>query len=165
MKHTLKVTTPSDREIVMTRTFDAPRRLVWEAMTTPGLIRRWLFLPPGWEMTRCEEDVRVSGSFHWAWNGPDGREAMSMRGVYREVVPLERLVRTESFEMGPGNFLGEQLATLEFAERDGRTHVTIRVLYPTREARDGMLASGMERGVSAGYDRLEEMLATSAARS
>ena len=71
MKHTLSVTTPTDLEIVMTRTFDAPRRLVWEAMTKPAFIRRWLFAPPGWEMTVCEGDVQVGGTFHWAWNGPD----------------------------------------------------------------------------------------------
>ena len=98
MTKKLSVTTPSDREILMTRTFDAPRPLVWEAMSKPEFLRRWLFGPPGWSMTVCEDDPRVGGTFHWAWSGPDG-SALSMRGVYREVVPPERVVRTEAFEM------------------------------------------------------------------
>lgn len=161
---TLKVTTPTDREIVMTREFDAPRRLVWEAMTRPELIRRWLFAPPGWSMTTCEEDLRVGGEFRWAWNGPDGKPAMAMHGVYREVVPPRpdgsggRLVRTETFDFGCDAQMGEQLGTLEFAERGGRTIVTITVVYPSRQARDGAIASGMEHGVSTGYDNLERFL-------
>jgi uncharacterized protein YndB with AHSA1/START domain len=96
---TLNVTTPSDREIVMTRVFDAPRHLVFEAMSKPELIKRWLYGPPGWSMTACEDDPRVGGTFRWAWRGPNGEE-MSMRGVYREIAPPERVVRTESFEFG-----------------------------------------------------------------
>jgi uncharacterized protein YndB with AHSA1/START domain len=86
---TLKVTTPTDREIVITRVFDAPRTLVWEAMSKPELLKRWLFGPPGWSMVVCEDDPRVGGAFRCAWRGPDGTE-MAMRGVYREVVPPER---------------------------------------------------------------------------
>jgi uncharacterized protein YndB with AHSA1/START domain len=159
MSHTLSVTTPSDLEIVMTRAFDAPRRLVWEAMTRPEFIRRWLFLPPGWTMTRCEEDVRVGGRYRWAWNGPDGREAMAMGGIYREVVVHERLKRTEKFEFGGQPQAGEQLCTLVFTERAGTTTITTTVVYPNKEARDGMIHSGMERGVAAGYDNMERLLA------
>lgn len=156
----LKVTTPSDREIVMTRSFDAPRALVWEAMTKPEFIRRWLFQPPGWQMTKCEEDLRVGGSFRWEWAGPDGNTAMVMHGQYREVVPQRRVVRTETFDMGCDNRLGEQIAALDFSEDGGRATVTITVRFPSKEARDGMIASGMEKGVSAGYDNLERMLAS-----
>src|SRR6266850_5118132 len=92
---TLKVTTPTDRQIVMTRVFDAPRSLVFDAMAKPELIQRWLYGPPGWSMVLCEDDLKVGGAFRWAWRGPDGAE-MAMRGVYREVVPPERIVRTES---------------------------------------------------------------------
>jgi uncharacterized protein YndB with AHSA1/START domain len=127
-------------------------------MTKPELIKRWLFCPEGWAMTSCEEDVRVGGAFRWAWKGPDGNEAMLMRGVYKEVTPPERMVRTESFDMF-GAPLGEQLAKIEFQQIGGRTRVTITVLYPTKAARDGMIASGMEHGVSTGYDRLEALLA------
>ncbi len=163
MKNSLKVATPGDRDIVMTREFNAPRRLVWDAMTRPELIRRWLFLPPGWEMSRCDEDVRVGGSFAWAWNGPDGRPAMAMRGVYREVVPLQRLVRSETFDFGCQSQAGEQIASVVLTDLPGeRTLITLTVAYPSREARDATLASGMERGVSTGYDKLEALLAESA---
>jgi len=157
MKHTLKVSTPTDREIVLTRIFDAPRPLVWNAMTRPELLKRWLFGPDGWTMTVCDDDVRVGGAFHYAWSGPGG-EAMSLRGVYREVVPPERVVRTESFEFGCATQAGEQLATLVLTEEADKTCLTLTVLYPSKEARDGTLASGMEHGVGAGYDRLDAIL-------
>jgi uncharacterized protein YndB with AHSA1/START domain len=158
MMHTLKVSTPTDREIVLTRAFDAPRQLVWNALTRPELVKRWLFGPEGWTMTVCDDDVRVGGAFHYAWSGPSG-EAMSLRGVYREVAPRERLVRTESFEFGCDSQAGEQLATLVLTEEAAKTYLTLTVLYPSKEARDGTLASGMEHGVGAGYDRLDAILA------
>jgi uncharacterized protein YndB with AHSA1/START domain len=164
MPNTLKVITPTDLEIVMTRTFDAPRALVWEAMSKPELIKRWLFGPPGWVMTTCEDDLRVGGSFRWAWSGPDGT-GMAMHGVYREVTPPERVVRTEIFDFGCDAQGGEQLSTILLHEVEGRTNLTLTVLYDSKEARDGALASGMEHGVSAGYDRLEEMLQAKAASS
>lgn len=163
MKHTLKITTPGDREIVITRSFDAPRRLLWEAMTKPELIRRWLFLPPGWAMTKCEEDPRVGGAYRWEWAGPDGNTAMAMHGVYREVVPQQRLVRTEIFEMGCApRQEGETIAAIVFTEQAGCTTLTTTVTYPSKAARNGMLASGMEKGMAAGYDQLEKMLADNA---
>ncbi len=165
----LKVTTPSDLEIVMTRTLNASRRLVWDAMTKPDLIRRWLFAPPGWEMTECEMDVRVGGKFRWSWNGPDGRHGMAIWGVHREVVPHSKIVHTERMEMGPGagacgpdpegGGAWELLATLELTEKDGKTQLKMTLLFPNKQARDGALASGMEQGVSIGYDRMEELLA------
>jgi uncharacterized protein YndB with AHSA1/START domain len=96
---TLKVTTPTDREIVITRVFDAPRRLVFEAMSKAELLQRWLWGPPGWTMVVCENDLKVGGGFRHVWRGPDGKE-MAMRGVYREVVPPERIVRTEHSTLG-----------------------------------------------------------------
>jgi uncharacterized protein YndB with AHSA1/START domain len=158
MKNTLKVTTPTDREVVMTRTFDAPRAMVFKAMTTPELIKRWLFQPPGWSMTACEEDIRVGGKYRWAWAGPDG-QAMVVSGVYSEVVPPERLARTEQFDMGCNTPMGEQQTKFVFTEQGGKTLLTLTVLFPNKEARDGMIASGMEQGVSAGYDKMDEMLA------
>jgi uncharacterized protein YndB with AHSA1/START domain len=163
MKNTLKVATPTDREIVMTRTFDAPRRLVWEGITRPELLKRWLFGPPGWEMTVCEEELKVGGAFRWAWRGPNG-ETMAMHGVYREVVPPERMVRTETFDFGCPSQAGEQLGTLVLVEQGGRTLLTLTVVYPSKEARDGAIASGMEHGVAAGYDRLDEILAATLAQ-
>lgn len=161
---TLNVTTPNDTQIVITREFNAPRRLVWEAHTKPEFLRRWLFGPPGWEMTQCDEDLRVGGKFRWAWSGP-GDTGMSMHGVYREVTPPTegggggRIVRTEVFESGCGPIGAEQLAMVEFIEKGGRTLLKITVTYPTKEARDGMLASGMDQGMAAGYARLDELLA------
>jgi uncharacterized protein YndB with AHSA1/START domain len=155
---TFKITTPSDREIVITRVFDTPRRLVWDASTKPELIRRWLVGPPGWVMTTCELDLRVGGRYRWAWRDLEDLE-IAMHGVHREIVAPEKLVRTEQFDVGCPPQAGEQLATLALSEKDGRTTLTITVLYPSKEARDGVLASGMEHGMAAGYDRLEELLA------
>jgi uncharacterized protein YndB with AHSA1/START domain len=114
--------------------------------------------PPGWEMTVCENDVRVGGRFRHVWKNADGTE-MSMTGVYREVAPPERAVRTETFETGCTPQAGEQIGTMVFSESAGRTTVTITSLFPSREARDGMLASGMEHGMNASYARLDDVLA------
>jgi uncharacterized protein YndB with AHSA1/START domain len=169
MKRTLNVSAPTDCEIVMTRDFDAPRHLVWEAMSRPEYVRRWMFTPPGWSWAECEMDVRVGGKFRWAWNGPDGRPALAIWGEHREVNPPIRMVHTEHMQMGPG--AGgpgagceepepwELLATLELTEQGGRTHLRMTLHFPSKEARDGALASGMERGVGAGYDRLDDILA------
>jgi len=159
---TLKVTTPTDREIVMTREFDAPRKLVFEALSKTELLRRWLLGPPGWSMVVCENDQRVGGAFRHVWRDQNGTE-MAMRGVYREIVPPERVVRTEVFEFGCDSQSGEQLVTAVLTEQDGRTTLTITVLYPSKEARDATIASGMERGVAASYDRLAELLASTPA--
>jgi uncharacterized protein YndB with AHSA1/START domain len=164
MPNTLKVTTPTDLEIVMTRTFNAPRTLVWEAMSKPELIKQWLFGPPGWSMTTCEDDLRVGGSFRWAWSGPDGT-AMAMHGVYREVIPPAHIARTEIFDFGCDAQGGEQLSTIHLDEVADQTNLTLTVLFDSKEARDGALASGMEHGVAAGYDRLEEILTSKAASS
>lgn len=160
MKNSLNVSTPTDREIVLSRSFDAPRQLVWEAMSKPKFLKRWLFGPPGWSMTVCDNDQRVGGTFRCAWRHTDGTE-MAMQGVYREIVPPERVVRTESFLFGCAPQAGEQLATMVLTEQAGKTLLTLTVLYPSREARDGALASGMDRGVAAGYDRLDEIFAAS----
>jgi uncharacterized protein YndB with AHSA1/START domain len=159
MKNTLKVTAPGDREIVVTRVLDAPRSLVWDAMNQPELLKRWLLGPPGWTMVECENDLRVGGAFRHVWHGPDGTR-MAMHGVYREVVPPERVVRTETFDMGCDAQGGEQLATATLTEHGGKTTLTIRLLFPSKEARDGARASGMEHGMAAGYDRLDEVLAS-----
>ena len=146
------------------RVFDAPRTLVFDAMSKPEFLKRWLLGPPGWEMTTCEEDQRVGSAFHWAWRGPSG-EALSMRGVYREIVPPERVVRTESFDVGCAPQMGEQIATLVLTEKNGKTTLTVTLLYPSKEARDGAIASGMEQGMEAGYARLDDLLAESTVRS
>src|ERR1043166_2403370 len=113
---TLKVTTPSDREIVVTRIVAAPRHLVFEAWTNPAYVPRWMLGPPGWTMPVCEIDLRPGGAWHFVWRQSDGTE-MAMGGIYKEVSPPERLVSTESW----GGRWPETLNTLVLFEEDGKT--------------------------------------------
>lgn len=152
----LTVTTPSDREIVMTRVFDAPRDLVFAAYTRPDLLQLW-FGPPGWALAVREIDLRVGGTYRFVWRGSDGTE-MGLRGTYREIVSPERLVSTETFD-DPW-YPGEAVSTLVLAEQGGRTTLTNTILYESKEIRDGVLQSSMEHGVAATYDRLEELSAS-----
>jgi len=154
---TLKVTTPTDREIAMTRVFDAPRSLVFEAYTTPELLKRWLGVHQGWSLAVCEIDLRVGGTYRYVWRGPDGTE-MGMRGVYREVKPPERIVATEAFDQSW--YPGEAVGTITLVEQGGRTTLTMTVRYESREARDAVLKSPMDQGVAAGFDQLAEVLTT-----
>ena len=151
----LKLTTRGDREIVMTRVFDAPRTLVFDAFTKPGLVKQWLLGPPGWSMPVCEIDLRVGGAYRYVWRKA-GVPDMGMGGVYREVVVPERVVATETFDQAW--YPGEAVGTLVLVEQAGKTTVTQTMLYQSQEARDGILKSGMETGVAASYDRLAELL-------
>ena len=151
---TLKVTTPTDREIVLTRVFDAPRRLVFDAFTKPELLQRW-FGPHGWSMPVCEVDLRVGGGFRFVLRGPDGKD-LGMRGIYREIEPPERSVHTESFDDYPG----ESQVTGVWVEQGGKTTLTVTVLYPSREVRDAVIQSGMGHGAAESYDKLAELLAS-----
>jgi len=159
MKHAeLKITTPGDRELVMTRVFAAPRTLVFDAHTKPDLVRQWLLGPPGWSMPVCEMDVRVGGKYRWVWRHDRDGTMMGMGGVYREVVTPERLIATERFD--EAWYPGEALNTLVLVESAGRTTLTQTMRYESREARDAVLKSGMEKGVTASYDRLDDVLAS-----
>ena len=151
---TLKVTTPGDREIVMTRVFDAPRHLVFDAFTTPDLLKRW-FGPRGWSLVVCEVDLKVGGGFRFVLRGPDGTD-MGMRGVYREIVRPERSVHMESFDDYPG----ESQVTATLVEEGGRTTLTVTVLYPSQQVRDIVIKTGMEHGAAESYDKLAELLAS-----
>ena len=153
----LIVTTPSEREITMTRVFDAPRNLVFDAWTKPDLVRRWLLGPPGWTMPVCEIDLRVGGAYRFEWLGQDGTR-MGMGGVYREIVIPERIVNTQLFDVDWTG--GETLGTLLFTEHAGKTTLTNSVLYSSREARDAALRTPMAEGVEAGYARLDKLLPT-----
>lgn len=155
----LKITAPGDRDIMMTRSFNAPRHLVFDAFTKPEFVRQWLLGPPGWSMPVCEIDLRVGGNYRYVWRHSNGNE-MGMGGVFREVVPPERLVSTEKFDQAW--YPGEALGTIVFSEQDGTTTITQTVRYESREARDAVLKSPMEDGVAAGYNRLEELLASQA---
>ncbi len=113
-------------------------------------------------MTTCEGDVRVGGTFRWAWSNEHGQPALLIHGVNKEVVPHERLVHTESMEMGCGGPVGELLATIELTEQHGVTVMRMTLAFDSKEARDGALASGMEHGMEAGYRQLDAMLAPGA---
>ncbi len=152
-----QITTPSDREIAMTRVFDAPRRLVFDAFTKPELVKQWLLGPPGWTMPVCEIDLRVGGAYRYVWRRENNGKEMGMGGIYREIVPQERLVCTELFD--EAWYAGESLITTTLVEQGGRTTMTSTMLYVSQEVRDGVLKSGMESGVAASYDRLAELLA------
>jgi uncharacterized protein YndB with AHSA1/START domain len=150
-----KISTPSDCEILISRDFHAPRRFVFDAFTKPELVRRWLLGPAGWTMPVCEIDLRVGGSYRYVWRKA-GVKDMGMGGVFREVVAPARLVATEKFD--DAWYPGEALDTTVLVEDGDITRVTINVLYGSKEARDTARRSGMEHGMAAGYNRLEEML-------
>lgn len=155
----LQVSTPTDTTIVMTREFRAPRRMVWDAMTRPDLMRQWLFSPPGWAMTRCEGDVRVGGTYRWEWTDGENDPALSIHGEYTEVRPPERLVHTETMEMSRCGPCGTLVAALDLTEAGGVTRMRMTLTFDSREARDGALKSGMEHGMEAGYRTLDAQLA------
>jgi uncharacterized protein YndB with AHSA1/START domain len=152
----LKVTTPTEREIVLTRVFEAPRELVFEALTKPELLKRWFLGPPGWSLEICEVDLRVGGAYRYVWRGPDGT-LMGMGGVHREIVRPERIVATQLFDEDWTG--GEAVGTLVLVEQNGKTTLTNTILYSSREARDAVLKTPMEHGVAASYDSLAAMLA------
>jgi len=154
---TLKLATRGDREIVMTRVFAAPSRSVCDAFTKPELLKRWLLGPPGWSMVVCEVALQVGDRYRYVWRGPEGIE-MGLRGVLREISPPERIVATEEFDQ-PW-YPGEAVGTLMLVEEGGKTTLTQTILYDSREARDLVLRSPMERGVAMSYDRMTEVLAS-----
>jgi uncharacterized protein YndB with AHSA1/START domain len=151
---TLQVAAAGEREVVMTRVFDAPRRLVFDAFSKPELLRRW-FGPRGWRLTVCEVDHRVGGGFHFVLRGPQGRE-MGMRGLYCEIVPPERSVHIERYDDYPG----DSIVTGVLTEEGGKTTLTVTVVYPSPEVRDTVLQAGMEHGAAESYDKLAEILAS-----
>jgi uncharacterized protein YndB with AHSA1/START domain len=156
--NTLQVTTPSDREIVLTRAFDAPRDLVFEAWTNPEHVRHWWGLRSA-TMLLCEADVRPGGSWRYVTTAQDGAE-VPFTGVYSEVTPPERLVYTEIYDVEPFNSGDPAVNTVTFVEEEGRTVVTTTTVYPTKEVRDFVLGTGMEVGAAESMDRLAELLTT-----
>jgi uncharacterized protein YndB with AHSA1/START domain len=158
----LTVTLPSDREIAMSRTFAAPRQLLWDAHTKPELVKRWLLGPPGWSMPVCTIDLRVGGSYRYQWRKDADGSTMAMGGVYKEVKPIERIVSTEKFD-DPW-YEGEAVGTLTLMEKGGKTILTTTVRYASKTVRDSVLKSGMTTGVEQSYDRLEAEVLVGAKR-
>jgi uncharacterized protein YndB with AHSA1/START domain len=154
---TTTFTTPSNREVAMIRVVDAPRRLVFDAWTSPEHVPHWMLGPEGWTMPVCEIDLRPGGAWRFVWRRADGTE-MEMRGEYREIAPPERLVSTESW----GGDWPETINTLVLTEDDGKTTMNLTILYPSKEARDAALQTGMKEGASQSFDRLAEYLGTMA---
>jgi uncharacterized protein YndB with AHSA1/START domain len=155
-----QVTLPSEREVQVTRSFRAPRALVYKAYTEPELVKRWL-ASPGWSMPVCEMDVRVGGRYRWRWrNDADGNE-FGFAGTFREVQPASRLVHTEGYD--PGTFGGEYpgneaIVTVTFSEQGGVTTVTTLIDFGSKEARDAAMSTGMTDGMEQSYQLLDQLL-------
>jgi len=149
---TLKVTLPDDTSVLLDRTFDAPRHLVWRAMTEPALVKQW-YGPRGHSLVVCEIDLRIGGKWRYVLQQPDGTQ-MGQFGVYRELDAPDRLVSTEAFD----DFPGEALVTVTLVETNGKTRLNSHVRSPSKEVRDIVIASGMEHGAAETYDRLDELL-------
>ena len=151
---TFKATTPSDREIVLTRLFDAPRRLVFEAMTKPEHVKRWWgILDERYSVPVVEIDLRPGGKWRFVGKGPQGE--YGFHGVYREIVAPERVVFTEIYDPFPD---AESVVTSVLTEENGKTRLTATCVYPSLEVRDMVLKSGMTRGAGISYDKLEELV-------
>lgn len=148
-----KYATPTDREFVVTRVVDAPRRLVFDAWTNPKHVSKWMLGPEDWTMPVCEIDLRPGGAWHFVWRKSAGAE-MAMNGTYREVEPPDRLVSTESW----GPEWPETLNTLVLTESGGQTTITLTIRYPSKEAREAALKTGMKDGMDLSFARLEEVL-------
>ena len=150
-----KVSTPSDQEIRLTRLFDAPRSLVFEAMTRPEHVKQWWGrLGEGYSVPVCEIDFRVGGAWRMVNRHPKGEAAF--HGEYREIMAPSRVVFTEIFEQFPDTV---SVVTTELSEQDGKTRLTVTVRYPSLAVRDMVLASGMAKGAGLSYDRLEDLVA------
>jgi uncharacterized protein YndB with AHSA1/START domain len=153
---TFHIAAHGDREIQVTRVFDAPRRLVFEAYTRPELIKKWLLGPDGWSMPICEVDLRPGGKYRYVWKSDSDGQEMGMGGIYREVSPPERIVVTEIFD--EAWYPGEAVDTIVLTEQHGETTLTQTILYNSRETRDAVLKSPMQTGMAASYNRLEKFL-------
>jgi uncharacterized protein YndB with AHSA1/START domain len=156
-----QVTMPSDREVQVTRSFRAPRALVYRAYTEPQLVRQWLLGPPGWSMPVCEMDVRVGGSYRWRWRSEEGGNEFGFAGTFREVQPPAKLVHTEAYDpgtVGEGEPGGEAIVTVTFVEEGPVTTVSTLIDFGSKETRDAAVATGMTDGMEQSYQRLEGVL-------
>ena len=156
----MKVTVEAkgDKELVISRAFNAPRDLVFNAYTECKYLKRWLAGAEGWSLDVCDVDLKVGGKYRWVWK--KGEIKMGAGGEYREISRPDRIVFTEQFD-DPW-YAGEAISTLTLDESDGVTTLTNTMLYVSKDARDTVLQSPMESGLSLSYDRLEELLAESA---
>ncbi len=149
----LQMTTPTDKTIEITRSFDAPVSMVWRAHTEPDLVKRWLTGPAGHAMPECVINLRVGGSYRYVWEWPDGR--MSATGTFRAIEPERRLLLTETFDIFPES---ETLVEQIFSKADGKTIVTMSLHYDSQTTRDGVLQSPMDEGLEASYRSLDALI-------
>lgn len=155
-----QVSMPSDIEVRVTRSFNAPAKLVYRAYTEPKLMTQWLLGPPGWSMPVCEMDVREGGAYRWRWrNDEDGKE-FGFHGIFQKVEPNKKLVHTEFYDPGDvGGDMGDgALITVEFVEKGAITTMISTMDFKTKEARDAAIATGMTDGMEMGYERLDKIL-------
>jgi uncharacterized protein YndB with AHSA1/START domain len=153
MPSALDVTTPSEREIRVTRTFDAPPDLVFEYHTKPEFVKQWLLGPPGWSMPVCEIDLRAGGRYRYVWRNDDGTE-FGVQGEFCEIAAPQRIVNVERMDGVPG----EALCSTTFEESGDGTFFTLTMRFESQALRDGALKSGMTHGMSMSYDRLDDVV-------
>jgi len=160
-KHKSIVTLPNDRDVVVVRSFDAPRTLVFEAWTKPELMQRWLLGPPGWTMPVCEMDVRPGGKFRWRWRNVESGAEFGFTGEFHEVVKPSRIVHVERFDPGDvGGEMGEALVTSVLTEKNGVTTYSTTIHYASKDVRDAALKTGMTDGMEQSYEKLDALLKT-----
>jgi len=163
-----QVSFPSDREVLVTRTFQAPRQLVWDAYTKPELVRRWMLGPPGWTMPVCEMDVRVGGAFRWVWRSDEDGSQFGFHGEYLEVSAPAKLRNTEIFDPGDiGGTMGENntcMTSVTFTEQGGVTTLVTLMDFGSKEGRDAAVSTGMTDGMETSYQLLDALLAEGAGR-
>jgi uncharacterized protein YndB with AHSA1/START domain len=157
-----EVSMPSDTEVLVKRSFDAPVKLVWQAYTQPNLMRRWMLGPPGWSMPICEMDVRVGGKYLWRWRSDEDGQEFGFHGEFREVTPHSQLVHTEYYDPGDlDNSMGQAgaVVTVSFEEANGVTNVSTSIKYASQEDRDAAVSTGMTDGMEMSYKLLDGVLA------
>lgn len=152
---------PSDTEVLVKRSFDAPAKLVWRAYMEPDLLRRWCTGTPGWSMPVCEMDMRVGGQYRWRWRNDENGQEFGFNGEVLEVVPHAKIVHTQIFDPGDLDVSmgGEpSIITVTFNEADGITHIATTIKYASQADRDAAFATGMTDGMEESYKRLDEVL-------
>ena len=166
MAEKAQVSLPSDRQVKVTRTFRAPKELVYRAHTDPALVKKWMLGPPGWSMPVCEMDVRVGGNYTWRWKSDEDGKEFGFFGTFREVDPPHCMVHAETFDPGDlGGQMGEALVTTTFTESAGVTTLTTIIEYASKDIRDAAVATGMADGMEMSYQRLDATFAASAGRA
>ena len=165
MPRPAEVTLPSDRDVRVTRTFDAPRQLVWDAHTRPELVRRWQGYA-GWDMPVCDMDVRVGGNYKWQWKNRDDGTQFGFFGTFSEVDAPSTLVHAQYFDSGNTDFTmpaGDPcIVSLELGEQNGVTTLVCNLTFASKEARDDAVSTGMTDGMEHSYTRLDDMVTAAA---